>query len=64
MIPKRMFFYWSGNDLSWMRYMTLYSFRKMNPNWEIILYLSDNVNKIKTWNSGEEQDFLNYTGNI
>ena len=62
MIPKRMFFYWSGNNLSWMRYMTLYSFRKFNPDWEIVLYLSDNNNTVKTWNSPEEQDFINYKG--
>lgn len=62
MIPKRIFFYWSGNNLSWMRYMTLYSFRKYNPDWEVILYLSNNNNNRKTWNSVEEQDFINYTG--
>lgn len=68
MIPKRMFFYWSGDKLSWMRYMTLFSFKKMNPDWEIILYYSDNkkVNgesyDSKEWNGPEEQDFSNYNG--
>jgi glycosyl transferase-like sugar-binding protein len=62
MIPKRIFFYWSGNNLSWMRYMTLYSFRKFNPDWDITLYLSDNNNDVKTWVGTEEQDFLNYKG--
>ena len=62
MIPKRIFFYWSGNNLSWMRYMTLFSCRKFNPDWEIVLYLSDNTNKSKTWNTMEEQDFINYDG--
>lgn len=62
MIPKRMFFYWSGNNLSWMRYMTLYSFRKFNSDWEIILYLSNNNNTTKTWSGVEQQDFLNYNG--
>lgn len=62
MIPKRIFFYWSGNNLSWMRYMTLYSFRKYNPDWEVILYLSENNNTVKTWQSVEEQDFINYNG--
>lgn len=62
MIPKRIFFYWSGGNLSWMRYMTLYSFRRYNPDWEVVLYLSDNDNKVKTWNGIEEQDFSNYLG--
>ena len=42
MIPKRIFFYWENNKMSWMRYMTLYSFRKLNPEWEIDLYFDDN----------------------
>ena len=62
MIPKRIFFYWSGHNLSWMRYMTLFSFRKLNPDWDIILYLSDNTNTTKTWKGVEEQDFSNYKG--
>lgn len=62
MIPKRIFFYWSGHNLSWMRYMTLYSFRKMNPSWDVTLYISDNTVNIKTWNGVEEQDFSNYIG--
>lgn len=62
MIPKRIFFYWSGNNLSWMRYMTLHSFRRYNPDWDIVLYLSDNNNKTKTWGGSEEQDFFTYHG--
>lgn len=62
MIPKRIFFYWSGNNLSWMRYMTLFSFRKFNPDWEVVLYLSDNNITTKTWNGTEQQDFFRYNG--
>jgi glycosyltransferase involved in cell wall biosynthesis len=56
-IPKRIFFYWCGDNFSWMRYMTLYSFRKMNPDWEMIIYKSNNSNRHKTWDSFEKQDF-------
>lgn len=59
MIPKRMYFYWGGTSLSWMRYMTLYSFRKMNPDWEIVLCLSE---LDEEWDIPEDQDFLNYRG--
>lgn len=38
MIPNRMSFFWMGGPLSWMRYMTLFSFRKLNPDWEVFLY--------------------------
>lgn len=61
-IPKRIFFYWGGSNLSWMRYMTLYSFRKMNPDWEVILYVSDNNIKNKSWKSYENQDYHQYKG--
>ena len=61
MIPKKIFFYWSGSNLSWMRYMTLYSFRKMNPEWEMTLYLTNNENKTK-WSSPEKQDYTEYQG--
>lgn len=61
MIPKRIFFYWGGTKLSWMRYMTLYSFRKFNPYWEIVLYLSNNVGE-KKWLGVEKQDYLEYNG--
>jgi mannosyltransferase OCH1-like enzyme len=44
-----------------MRYMTLFSFRKYNPTWEMILYISDNDNE-KNWKGIEEQDFSNYKG--
>jgi hypothetical protein len=42
--------------------MTLYSFRKFNPDWDITLYLSNNGNAERTWNGWEEQDFFAYKG--
>lgn len=63
MIPKRMYFFWSGSTLSWMRYMTLYSFRKFNPDWEMVLCLSKNTASEKSWTTPETQDFIDYNGN-
>lgn len=37
-IPNRAMFYWSGGPLSWMRANTLWSFRKLHPDWEMILF--------------------------
>lgn len=62
-IPKKIFFYWDGSDLSWMRYMTLYSFRKLNPDWNMTLYLSDGISKNKGWKTSENQDYYTYNGN-
>lgn len=62
LIPKQVFFFWGNEKMSWMRYMTLKSFRMFNPNWKMILYLSDcNVDK-KQWNGIVEQDFFRFNG--
>ncbi len=47
-IPKRAYFYWSDpNHLPWIRYLTLASFRKFNPDWCLFLYVPDlNVKQI------------------
>jgi hypothetical protein len=37
-IPKRMSFFWAGGPMSWLRYLTLASFRHLNPNWEMRIY--------------------------
>ena len=63
MIPKTMKFFWGNETLSWMRYMTLYSFRKLNPDWKIELHLCPpSTIKYKTWLDGVQQDFFNFSG--
>lgn len=47
--------------MSWMRYMTLYSFRKLNPDWEIRLYSPKTVGK-RQWKSWEALDAEDYSG--
>ena len=37
MIPRRISFFWHGR-MSWMRFLTLQTFRRHNPDWEIHLY--------------------------
>jgi len=62
-MQKVMYFFWANSQISWMRYMTLYSFRKLNPDWKIILYLCrPNKAKIKTWIDAPTQDFHNFEG--
>ncbi len=59
-IPKRMSFFWASSPLSWLRYLTLYSFRWYNPEWEITLHRAD-VGACR-WKSSESQDSQNYSG--
>jgi mannosyltransferase OCH1-like enzyme len=58
MIPKIAYFYWNDNTpLSYFRYLTLVTFRKLHPDWDIKLYQS-NANINTKWVGPEEQDFL------
>ncbi len=38
MIPNRMVFFWAGQTMAWMRFLTLRSFRLLNPDWQVELY--------------------------
>lgn len=62
MIPKKIIFYWGQDTMSWMRYMTIYSFRKFNPDWEVVLFTSNQSNNSMTWITPNVQDFFSYTG--
>ena len=58
MIPKRISTYWSGHKMSWLRYMTLYSLRKLNPNYMIYLYLDKpNSSKNNPWGVNQSDSF-------
>jgi len=62
-MQKVMSFFWANSQISWMRYMTLFSFRKLNPDWEMVLYLCPpNGVKTKTWTDIPIQDFHNFEG--
>ena len=48
--------------MSWLRYMTLYSFRHFHPDWDINLYINYSELKTKPWATIIDQDFFNYKG--
>lgn len=37
-IPKLMFGFWGTQEFPWVRYLTLETFRKHHPDWQMILY--------------------------
>lgn len=58
-IPKILHVYWGGTALPYLRYMTLLSFSRHNPDWEIILWQPKYPSsKLVTWTTNE----LNYKG--
>lgn len=52
-IPKIVYFYWGNEKLPFLRYMTVYSFWKMNPDWQIVFYQPQNRTKSNTWKTHE-----------
>ena len=55
---KEINFYWGNEEMSWLRYMTLVSFIKHNPEWKVNLYLDKSVELSKVWATPEVQDFF------
>lgn len=62
MINNEIAFFWSGGHMSWMRYLTLYSFRKLNPDWQITLFSAKTNISHKQWSNYDQQDFFRYKG--
>lgn len=58
-IPKVMNFFWSSDRMSWLRYLTLKSFRVHHPDWEVNLF-SCNTKSEKGWRSCDVQDYGEY----
>jgi hypothetical protein len=56
-----MTFFWGGGTLSWLRYMTLASFRHYHPDWDICLCRSD-TGLDKLWKTCEIEDVTGYSG--
>jgi len=49
-VPKVAHFYWGSDNMSFLRYMTLHSFKKMNPDWSAVLYVPKDLQEGSTWN--------------
>ena len=56
MIGKTAYFFWQGEQMSWLRYITLRSFVYHNPDWKAVLYLSSGADYTKKWTTPEEQE--------
>ncbi len=55
-VPKIFHVYWGSNNLSYLRFLTVQSFMKQNPDWEVMLWHPMYRAEVVTWNTGE----LNY----
>jgi len=60
-LPKDIYFYWGNKTMSFFRYLSLYSFKKLNPDWNVTLIVRKNpiIQKVY-WE--EKPDFLYFKG--
>jgi glycosyltransferase involved in cell wall biosynthesis/mannosyltransferase OCH1-like enzyme len=60
-IPKKIFFYWGNKELPYLRMMSIISFHKLNPDWEVYYYYpAVRFEGKNTWTTGEQG--YNFTG--
>ncbi len=55
MIPKIAHFYWGEVSLPFLRYLSIFSFHKQNPDWKINLYYPKIRHSNKTWPTHEQK---------
>lgn len=48
-IPKMAHFYWGGGKLLYMRYLSILSFKKLNPDWTIVFHYPKEPFKGRSW---------------
>ena len=60
-IPEESHFFWGGNPMPYLNFLSILSFRKLNPDWKINLYTSPNRESTRPpWQTGEQS--IEYTG--
>jgi mannosyltransferase OCH1-like enzyme len=57
-IPKIAHFYWGGGALSYLRFLSVASFKKQNPDWQVQVHVPS-VDSVAPadWNNNISQDF-------
>jgi hypothetical protein len=61
MLPKQVWFCWGCQPMSYLRYMSLKSFRHHNPSWVMNLVVLADVG-LQAWHTSEQTDEVDYKG--
>jgi hypothetical protein len=57
-VPQTAHFYWGGGPLSYLRFLSVSSFKKQNPDWQVLFHQpATNSQAPVTWTNRIEQDF-------
>ena len=59
-VPKIAHFYWGGGPLLYIRYLSVLSFMRQNPDWNVILWYPKNPFKGKSWGIQHGDQDINY----
>lgn len=59
-IPKHFYAYWDGSPMSFLQYLTVITFKELNPDWKITIYVPEIRFIGTTWNTPEQKN--KYTG--
>ena len=58
-IPKVAHFIWNeGTPLSYLRYLTIQTFRLHHPDWKVMFHLVSGCNQVKGWKGKESLEFI------
>jgi hypothetical protein len=56
-IPKIAHFYWGGKKLSYLRFLSVQSFRQLNPDWTVRVHMPTKLSRAKpAWDSFQQKD--------
>jgi len=56
-IPQHIHFYWGGKKLSYLRYLSIQTFQRLNPNWKISLHVPQVLSQAKPlWDTMQQKN--------
>lgn len=58
-IPRVCYFYWGNTALPYLRYMSMLSFRKFNPDWKVICFTPVQLTTNQSWSTFENKEVVN-----
>lgn len=58
-IPRVAYFYWGNTALPYLRYMSMITFKKFNPDWKVICFTPVQLTTTQSWSTFENKESVN-----